>query len=201
MANIIIVTAPSGVGKSTILKEVAAAGLFSFSVSVTTRAPRAGEVDGKDYFFVTEEQFLNLEKSHAFVETATVFGHHYGTLKQEVERLSALQVPVLLELDIQGTLLAKKHYPDATIILIAPPSFAELSSRLTRRATENEDVIHKRLSEAKAHISAGLEIADFVLVNEELQRATHDFSTLIKAHCLRTSLFLQDGKKNLEDFL
>ena len=201
MTNIIIVTAPSGVGKSTILNEVAAEGLFNFSVSMTTRAPRAGEIDGKDYFFASEDQFLDLKNRHAFIETAGVFGNQYGTLKQEVERLSKLQAPVLLELDAQGSLLVKQQYPDATVILIVPPSFNELRDRLALRATESKDVIDRRLSEAKAHVSTAIEFADYVLINDELQVAVDHFRAIIKAHSLRTTLFLQDQKKNLEDFL
>ena len=168
--QLFIISGPSGVGKGTIAQRLLADMDITFSVSMTTRAPRPGEIDGKDYFFVTDEEFDKTIAENGFLEYAGKFGNRYGTpLKPILEKLNAGQ-DVLLDIDIQGAISVKKSYPKGVFIFILPPSMAELRKRITGRGTETPESLRKRLGKALEEISY-IDKYDYCIVNGELNEA------------------------------
>jgi len=164
-----VLSGPSGVGKSTVVRELRAHHpQLWLSVSVTTRFPRPGEVDGVHYHFVTEEGFAELVRSGGLLEWAEFAGHHYGTPRAPVlERLEA-GVAVLLEIELQGARQVKAAMPDAQLVFLSPPDWDELVRRLTRRGTEPPDVIDRRLATAREEMAAEAEF-DVTLTNTSVQ--------------------------------
>ena len=164
--NLIIISAPSGTGKTTILKEIIPhlQGLI-FSVSHTTRAPRTGEENGKDYHFVSKEQFLDLRDQGGFLEWAEVHGNYYGTSKREVEAMLEDGLDVFLDIDIQGARQVRQASPDALSIFISPPSWQEQEKRLTGRGTDSMETIQLRLKNAKAEMK-DIGLYDYVVMND-----------------------------------
>ncbi len=145
-----------------------------FSVSATTRAPREGEVNGREYFFVSEEEFDRMIEAGEFLEYMKVFGrNYYGTPKKYVEEQLALGNDVLLDIDVNGAMKVKENCPDAVLLMLAPPTMKELRRRLETRGTETQDVIERRLSEAKIELARMAEY-DFVVVNDDLSKAIED---------------------------
>lgn len=171
--KLIIITAPSGAGKTTIVKKLMQTNLpLGFSVSACTRKQRVGEVDGKDYYFISAESFKDKIAQHEFAEYEEVYeGSFYGTLNTEIERIWSLNQAVLFDIDVQGALRLKKNFTDkALTIFIKPPSFEILVQRLTDRNTETEESLQKRIS--KASIELGYESKfDVVIENKELEVA------------------------------
>lgn len=187
----IIVSAPSGAGKTTIVKRLLSAGLgLEFSVSAASRPPRASEVDGKDYHFMTADAFMEKIGAQALIEWQEVYpGHFYGTLRSEVERIWNNGHHVIFDVDVMGGLNLKKAYPDISLsIFVMPPSLAELEKRLRLRSTESEENLKKRLDKAAHEISFSGQF-DRVLVNDDLEVAAASALEMVKA-------FLDDEHKD-----
>lgn len=177
---LIVVSAPSGCGKGTILSEILKDDKFYYSVSATTRNPREGEVNGVNYHFITKADFEERIKNNAMLEYAEYCGNYYGTPKKEIEEMREKGKNVLLEIEVQGAMKVRDICPDAVFIFILPPSVAELERRLRKRGTETDDVIAERVSQAKSEL-AFAEKYDYVVVNNALEDAISDFRAVIKA--------------------
>jgi len=172
LGKLFVISAPSGAGKTTLVKRLTSARPdLAFSISYTTRDPRAGEVDGQDYFFLNRDSFEQMRTRHAFLEHAEVFGNLYGTGREQVEKLCQAGRDVLLEIDWQGAQQVMRNDPDCCSIFILPPSVQELERRLRGRATDDESVIQRRLGEALDDMSHWQEF-DHVIINEDLEQAT-----------------------------
>lgn len=182
--NLFIVAAPSGGGKTTLVKALAARqSSLHISISHTTRTPRPSEVDGKSYYFVDEKAFLKMISEQAFVEHAKVFGHHYGTSKREIEERLENGVDVLLDIDWQGALQIKKLYPKSESIFIVPPSLEVLKARLSTRKEDSKETIEYRMQHATSEMSHFQEF-DYLICNDDFDRALHDLETIIQANRL-----------------
>ena len=169
--KIVALTAPSGAGKTTIARRLTeAVPQTRFSVSATTRAPRANERDGVDYFFLTEPEFGRRVDAGDFIEFETYAGHRYGTLRSEIERLAAEGV-ALLDIDVRGALNVKRLYgADTLTLFIQPPSLAALAERLRNRKTEGEDIVRLRLQRAEEEMAYAPKF-DAIVVNDDLETA------------------------------
>jgi guanylate kinase len=170
--NVIVISAPSGAGKSTLVKRLLTAlPSLSFSVSYTTRPPRAGEQDGRDYFFVTPARFRRMLAAREFVEWARVHGHLYGTTRRQLEAAQAAGRDILLDIDVQGYAQVRRRVRGAVSVFVLPPSFRTLERRLRRRHSDAPDVIARRLAVARQEIRHWPEY-DYLVVNDRLARAT-----------------------------
>ena len=179
---------PSGVGKGTICKKVLEADRnMRFSVSMTTRAPREGEVDGVDYHFVSTERFEELLHGGGLLEHNKFVDNYYGTPRGPVMEWIADDHDVLLEIDYHGAFQVRDAYPDAVLIFIAPPSAGELKNRLIGRGSETEESLRLRLNQAKKEAQY-MSRYDFILVNDEVDDCVSRIHNLIAASRLRTSL-------------
>ena len=175
-----VISGPSGTGKGTICAELLKDINNEFSVSMTTRAPREGEVHGREYYFVSREEFLeNVEKGN-FLEHATVFDNFYGTLKDMVIKRLERGRNVILDIDVQGGLNVKASMPDAVLIFILPPSLAELRKRLIGRNTESPEIVEKRLSKALNEIKFIGEY-DYYIVNDDIETAVSKAKAILIA--------------------
>jgi len=164
---LIVYTGCSGVGKGTIMKRLLAEDPnLRLSVSATTRAPREGEQDGREYYFVTRERFDELIAEDGFLEHAEYVGNKYGTPKEPVYRMLNEGLDVILEIEVKGFLQVKMACPECVTIFIAPPSFEELENRLRGRGTESEEVINKRLETARDEMKY-IDYFDYVIVNDD----------------------------------
>lgn len=177
---LIVVSAPSGCGKGTILSEVLKNDSFFYSVSATTRAPREGEVNGVNYHFLTKEKFEELIASDGMLEYAQYCGNYYGTPRKAVLDKLEEGKDVILEIEVQGAMKIRERCPEAMFVFILPPSLGTLKERLVKRGTETMDVIEKRVGEAAREIEAAYKY-DYVIVNDDLQNAVDDFITAVKA--------------------
>lgn len=176
---LVVISGFSGSGKGTMMKElVSNYEGYALSISATTRKPREGEEDGREYFFKTEEEFKKMISEDAFLEHACYIGNYYGTPKAYVEKMLNEGKNVLLEIEIQGALNIKKQMPDAALIFILPPSAEELKRRLIGRGTESMDVIEARLNRAKEE-AEGIENYDYVIVNDKLDESVAALDNLI----------------------
>jgi guanylate kinase len=177
--KLFVISAPSGAGKTTLVKRIVATRPdLKFSISYTTREARSGERPGVDYFFLDRDEFLRMRESDAFLEHAEVFGNFYGTGRQQVSDLCATGHDVLLEIDWQGAQQVMANDSDCTSIFILPPSVEELEQRLRGRATDSEDVIRRRLGEAIDDISHWAEF-DHVVINDELEQAVSQLLAIL----------------------
>jgi len=177
--KIIIVSAPSGSGKTTIVRQVLAnTPEVTFSVSATTRKPRNVEVHGKDYFFISKEEFENGIKEGAFAEWERLYDYYYGTYKKFISDTISSGKSILLEIDVKGALNIKSQYPDAISVFIMPPDLETLKQRLKNRKTENEEDLKKRIDLAEHEINEK-DNFDFVIVNAELDTAVKEVHDLI----------------------
>ncbi len=195
----VIISAPSGGGKTTLIKRLLSevpGGVLS--VSHTTRPPRPGEKDGKDYHFVSKERFLEMVKKNEFAEWAYVHDHMYGTSKKEVEKLCKSNRYVVFEIDVQGAANLRKEYPDAIDCFVLPPSMKTLRKRLINRGTEDEKELQIRLNNAKKEIKEAFKYK-YVIVNDDLDRATKDLICLVKTGLNQTERFKNRIKELLEE--
>ncbi|MFO1462353.1 MAG: guanylate kinase [bacterium] len=176
--RLFVVSGASGTGKTTLCRELERElGLF-FSVSATTRPPRAGEVEGRDYRFLSPEEFDKMVAADRFLEWATVHGQRYGTPREPIERNLAEGRDVLLDLDTQGALQLKKLMPEAVLIFIKPPTLEELRMRLESRGTDSPEVIARRIARAEHEIEQSVQY-DHVVVNRDLQEAKRELKGII----------------------
>lgn len=178
--GLIVLSGPSGAGKGTLRKR-----LFArfpdlvFSISCTTRSPRPGECDGKDYRFVSEEQFLAYRDAGAFLEWAEVHGHFYGTLRHDVERELAEGHSVVLEIDVQGARRVRDIFPDAFLIFIMPPSPEALEARLRRRGSEQAESFALRMENARREM-AQVAFYDRMVINDDLEQAEERLADMVR---------------------
>lgn len=185
--NIFVVAAPSGAGKSSLVKALMELdSAVQPSVSHTTRPPRGQEKHGREYFFVPDAEFDAMVAAGAFVEWANVHGRRYGTSKKAIEDRIAQGADVILEIDFQGATQIRKTFANAVTIFILPPSWEELRSRLERRGEDSAEVIELRLQNAAEEMARANEF-DFVIINELFERALFDLKAIVHAQRLRYS--------------
>ena len=177
---LVVVSAPSGCGKGTILGEILKDDKYYYSVSATTREPRKGEVDGVTYRFITKDTFEEYINKGMMLEYAEYCENYYGTPKDKMEENLAKGKCVILEIEVQGAMKVRKLRPDATFIFIAPPSIEELKRRLLKRGTETLEVIEERVAQAERELSYA-KYYDYVIVNDDIDDAINDFKSVIRA--------------------
>ncbi len=196
----IVVSAPSGAGKSTVLSRVLRAepGL-RFSVSHTTRRPRLGETDGVEYHFVERPAFVALQQQGALLESAVVHGELYGTSWFEYQRAEREGVDLLLDVDVQGAAKVRARLPDAVAVFVLPPSFADLEARLRGRGDASEEIIRRRLQAAGDEVGHYGEY-DYVVVNEDLEACVSTVVAVVKAARARVSRMTSTAVQILETF-
>ena len=183
--NLFVVAAPSGAGKSSLVKALLELdSQVQPSVSHTTRPPRGQEKHGREYFFVSPDDFDAMVLAGAFVEWAHVHGQRYGTSRKAIEERIAQGADVILEIDFQGALQIKRIFANAVLIFILPPSWEELRSRLERRGEDSPEVIELRLKNAASEITQAREF-DFVIINELFERALSDLKAIVHAQRLK----------------
>lgn len=182
--KLVVISGPSGAGKTTLLKRLYAASPMALvtSVSATTRAPRPGEVNGADYFFLTKEEFERRRRRGDFLECFEVYqrGDWYGTLKSEVAPRLASGKWVVLEIDVQGTFAVLEHYPDAVTIFVRPSSLAELERRLRDRGTESEAALARRLEVARRELESA-ERYRYQVVNDDVEAALEQLRDILSS--------------------
>ena len=200
---LIVVSGFSGAGKGTLMKRlVSDYDNYALSVSMTTRQPRTGEVDGREYFFSTKEEFEKKIEEEGLVEYACYCGNYYGTPREYVEKKLEEGKDVILEIEIQGALKIKQQFPTALLLFVMPPSAAELKRRLVGRGTETEDVIEKRLKRATEE-AEGIENYDYIVINDNLEECVREMHGLIMAAHetpARNQEFINKVRKELEAF-
>jgi len=183
--NLFVVAAPSGAGKSSLVKALMELdSRVQPSVSHTTRPPRGQEVHGREYYFVSHETFDQMVVQDAFLEWALVHGNRYGTSKQAIEQRMKMGADVVLEIDFQGALQVKRIFPNAVLVFILPPSWEELRSRLERRNEDSAETIELRLKNAAQEMAHAKEF-DFVIINEVFERALFDLKAIVHAQRLK----------------
>jgi len=194
---LLIVSGPSGAGKTSIAQPVLAAlDRISMSISLTTRKPRAGETDGVDYHFITEEEFDRRTAAGEFAEWALVHGCRYGTSRATIDRAIEQGNDLLLDIDVQGAEQIKKAYPDAVSVFLLPPSREHLEGRLRGRGTDDESTVQRRLEAACREISS-MAGYDYVIVNEYLPAAVEQFLTIVRAERCKVERLRQDDLSRL----
>ena len=183
--NLYVVAAPSGAGKSSLVKALMELdSRVEHSVSHTTRAPRGQEFHGREYFFVSDEEFEAMVQANAFLEWAHVHGNRYGTSKATIEERIAKGLDVILEIDFQGAIQIKKIFTNAVLIFILPPSWEELRSRLLRRGEDSPEVVEIRLQNAAEEMAQAHEF-DFVIINQLFDKALFDLKAIVHAQRLK----------------
>ena len=179
-AKLIIFSAPSGAGKSSLIRELIDLGEKSIelSVSATTRSPRDGEVHGKDYFFISDDEFNQMKENDAFLESATVHGFQYATLKSFVDEKINSGISVILDIDVQGFMQINRSLTEHTSIFILPPSFDELEKRLNTRGLDSKEVISKRLENALIELKSA-KLFDYIVLNDEFSKTIKTLSSIL----------------------
>ncbi|MFT4196266.1 guanylate kinase [Ottowia sp.] len=185
--NLFVVAAPSGAGKSSLVKALMEvdSGVRP-SVSHTTRAPRGQELHGREYLFIGDEAFDAMVAAGDFLEWAQVHGHRYGTSRQAIEARTAAGGDVVLEIDWQGALQIRRRFANAVLVFVLPPSWEELRSRLTRRGEDSSDTIELRLANAREELAQARHF-DYVIINEVFERALFDLKAIVHAQRLKYS--------------
>ncbi|MEX2304267.1 MAG: guanylate kinase [Bryobacterales bacterium] len=185
MPLVFIISAPSGSGKSTLVKRLMESDpLLAFSTSVTTRSPRAGEIDGESYHFVTVDEFLRLKDSGELLEWAEVFGNFYGTARSVLEKARQRGHDLILDIDVQGAGQLREKLPGAVTVFILPPSRKELEARLRNRSSDPDEVIERRLRDASREVR-NYKQYDYVLVNDQLEASFEKLRGILLAERCR----------------
>ena len=197
-----VVSGFSGSGKGTLMKELLARypDTYALSVSATTRQPRLGEEDGREYFFVTKDEFEKMIAKGELIEYAKYVENYYGTPKKYVEEKLSEGKDVILEIEIQGALKVKEAFPDTLLLFVTPPSAAELEKRLVGRGTETMDVIRSRLDRA-CEEAEGMDSYDYLIVNDELEACVSQMHEIIRGEhhrSFRNEVFIKEIKEDLE---
>jgi guanylate kinase len=187
MANLFIISAPSGCGKTSLVKAlIEKTQNLCVSISHTTRSARPSEVNGKNYFFVSKDEFNQINKNNGFIESAQVFDNYYGSAKQTVRDLLATGTDVILEIDWQGARQVKKSFTDAISIFILPPSESALRTRLTDRGQDDNQLINRRMQDANNEMQHYNEF-DYLVINDDFKMALADLSTIVHSQRLLLS--------------
>ena len=187
---LIVISGASGTGKGTVCKELLTREQrLAYSVSATSRAPREGEEDGREYYFRTREEFETMIAAGAFLEYADVYGNYYGTPLAPIEERRAAGEDILLEIDTQGALNVMERCPDGTFIFLLPPSLEELRRRITGRGTESEESLARRLAAARDEIRLGKRYR-YAVLNDTVEAATDRIQTILVAERLRADMDL-----------
>ncbi len=198
-----IISAPSGTGKTSLVKALLAIDpQLNLSISHTSRLPRPSEVNGSDYHFISESDFKQMKQRGDFLESAEVYGNLYGTSQRWINETSKAGRDILLEIDCQGAEQVHRHFPQSISIFILPPSPETLASRLNTRGQDNLDVIKKRLAAASEEVNHINEF-DYVIINNELDNALKDLTSIVRAERLRLARQLVNHSKlisELKDF-
>ncbi len=198
---LIVISGFSGVGKGTVVKKLIEKYHYSLSISATTRAPRAGEVDGQDYYFKSVEEFRNLIDYNGFIEWAQYVENYYGTPRKYVEEELAKGNNVILEIEVQGAMRVKEQYPDAVLIFLTAPDAANLKKRLEGRGTEDAKVIAKRLKRAYEETD-DMEKYDYLVINDDLDTCVDNVNAVIVAESCKTANnreYITKTKNELKD--
>ncbi len=195
---LVVISGPSGVGKGTVRASIFEQENHNleYSISMTTRQPRVGEVDGVDYFFEQKENFLTRIEEGKFLEWAEFCGNYYGTPLDYVQKRLDEGKDVVLEIEVQGALQVKQVMPDAAFIFIAPPSMEELRNRIMTRGTETMDVINKRMSKAEAEIGLAHEY-DYIVINDTVENARDRIMAIIRSEHYRSNRVLENYNKKI----
>jgi guanylate kinase len=181
MKQLIVISAPSGAGKTTIAKRILTShsDKLTFSVSATTRQMREGERDGIDYYFLTKEEFLLKIKENKLIEYEEIFGNYYGTLVTEIERAKSQKKSLIFDIDVKGGISIRNRYPhDSLLIFIAPPSMEELYIRLAGRGSEDSETIDRRLARAEMEMEMQ-DVYDHIVINDDLEAAVMEVEKII----------------------
>ena len=199
---LIVLSGFSGVGKGTLVKRLLQDyDNYALSISMTTRNPRPGEAHGREYFFVTKEEFEAKIKEDGLLEYANYVGNYYGTPRAYVEQQLSVGKDVILEIEIQGALQVKKRFPNALLLFVSAPSAKQLKERLTGRGTETAEVIEKRISRA-AEESQGIEEYEYLIINDNLDecvKQTHGIIQCAKLSAGRNLAFIEEMRQELKD--
>ena len=201
---LLIVSGFAGSGKGTIMKELLKKyDSYALSISATTRSPRPGEEDGREYFFVSKEKFESMIENDELLEHAQYVSNYYGTPRKYVEDMLESGKDVILEIEQQGALLVKEKCPDALLMFVMPPSVKEVYARLKKRGTETEEVIMKRMSQGAKEAEV-IDKYDYLIINDDLDKCVLDVHNTIQCAKYATSRkldFISDVKKQFDDFL
>lgn len=199
---LIVVSGFSGAGKGTLMKELLTRypDTYALSISATTRLPREGEVDGREYFFVSKDEFEKMIAKGELIEYARYVQNYYGTPRDYVEKKLAEGRDVILEIEIQGALKVRERFPETLLLFITPPTAAELKSRLVGRGTETLDVIESRMDRA-CEEAEGMDRYDYLIVNDDLDECVQEMHSIIQGEhrrSFRNKEFMKDIKEDLE---
>ena len=199
---LIVVSGFSGAGKGTLMKELLRRhpDTYALSISATTRSPREGEVDGREYFFISTEEFEKMIAKDELIEYARYVENYYGTPRGYVEEKLGQGKDVILEIEIQGALKVKKAFPDTLLLFVTPPSASELKSRLVGRGTETMDVIRSRMDRA-CEEAQGMENYDYLIVNDDLDTCVEEMHSIIRAEHRKISRNAEFMEKIKEDLI
>lgn len=181
---LVIISGPSGSGKGTVVKKLDAGLGYARSISVTTRQPRDGEVNGRDYFFTTQENFIQMRNEDALLEHAVYVGNFYGTPRRYVEEQIYNGNVVVLEIEVYGALQVKEKFPEAVLIFLMPPSVTELASRLKGRNTEDDVTIEARLKKAVEEVPF-IDKYNYLVINDKVEYAVDKINAIVQAERLR----------------
>ncbi len=184
---LVVISGPSGAGKSSLCNGLVKRGSgYRMSVSATTRPPRGEEVDGREYFFLTPEEFLTRKQRNEFAEWAVVHEHYYGTPRRFIDDSLECGTSVVFDIDVQGSMQIREHYSDAVLVFVLPPSLKVLKERLEGRRTDTPDVIETRMRNALRELTY-VDRFDYLLVNDQLEKAHGDLEAILQAERLKVS--------------